>query len=123
MISCHGIQLTPCQAEATDEKHMILIEGVEDEYFVHIDHEMSKQHYISFMAALSPDRIQMVKLYPEGNAEARFKIGSVKKLYFYYNKDGLFSVDVHPAIDGRRRSYDDTRERKELERAAKMIFG
>jgi len=123
VISCHGIQLAPCQPEQTDEKHMIFIEGVEDEYFVHVDHDMTKQHYISFMAALSPDRIQMVKLYPEGNAEARFKISCVKRIYFYCNRDGLFSVDVHPSIDGRRRAYDDSHERKELEQAAKMIFG
>lgn len=31
-IACHGVQLTPAEAEPSDEKHMILIEGVEDEY-------------------------------------------------------------------------------------------
>ena len=123
VIHCHGVPLTPAQAEETDENHMIFIEGVEDEYFVRIEHPMTKSHYISFMAALSPDRIQMVKLYPEGNAEARFKTSTVKKIFFYCNRDGLFSVDVHKAIDGRRKAYDDTKERRELEQAAKMIFG
>ena len=31
VIHCHGIQLSPCQAEATNENHMIFIEKVEDE--------------------------------------------------------------------------------------------
>ena len=66
VIQCHGIQLVPCQPEETDEEHMIFIEKVEDEYFVRIEHDMTKNHYISFIAALSDDRIQMVKLYPEG---------------------------------------------------------
>lgn len=123
VIHCHGIQLTPAQPEETDEDHMIFIEGVEDEYYVRIEHDMTKQHYVSFIAALSMDRIQMVKLYPEGNAEARFKVNSVKKILFYCNRDGLFSVDVHKAIDGRRHAYDDTEERRALEQAAKMIFG
>lgn len=123
VIHCHGIQLTPAQPEETDENHMIFIEGVEDEYYVRIEHDMTKQHYVSFIAALSMDRIQMVKLYPEGNAEARFKVNSVKKILFYCNRDGLFSVDVHKAIDGRRHAYDDTEERRALEQAAKMIFG
>ena len=70
------------------------MERVEDEFFVSIDHEMTKNHYISFMAAVSPDRLQMVKLYPEGNAEARFKINGVRKLYAYCNRDGLFSQDI-----------------------------
>ena len=123
VIHCHGIQLTPSQPEETDEDHMIFIEGVEDEYYVRIEHDMTKQHYVSFIAALSMDRIQMVKLYPEGNAEARFKVNSVKKILFYCNRDGLFSVDVHKAIDSRRHAYDDTEERRALEQAAKMIFG
>ena len=55
---------------------------------------MTKQHYISFIAALSSDRIQTVKLYPEGNAETRFKISAVEKIIFYCNRDGLFYTDI-----------------------------
>lgn len=90
VIHCHGILLTPAEAEETNEDHMISIERVEDEYYVRIKHEMTKKHYISFIAAISHDRIQMVKLYPEGNAEARVKINGVKRIYFYCNRDGLF---------------------------------
>ncbi len=94
VLHCHGILLTPCQAEESDGTHRISIEKVEDEYYIHIGHEMTKQHYISFVAALGSDKVQMVKLYPEGNAEARFKINGVRKLLFYCNRDGLFSADV-----------------------------
>ncbi len=123
VIQCHGVQLLPAEAESTDENHMIFIERVEDEYYVRIDHEMTKAHYISFIAATSSDRIQMVKLYPEGNAEARFKISGVKKIYFYCNRDGLFFIDVVKGIDDKDKSYDDTQERRELEQAADMLFG
>lgn len=123
VIHCHGVPLTPVQPELSDENHMIFIEGVEDEYFVRVDHSMTKSHYITFLAALSPDRLQLVKLYPEGNAEARFKMDVVKRIYFYCNRDGLFYVDVHKAIDGRQNAYDDTMERKALEQAAKMLLG
>jgi DNA-binding XRE family transcriptional regulator len=61
-VHCHGIQLDPLEAEPTDEKHMVFIERVEDEYYVRIDHSMTKEHYISFEAADSSDGIQMVKL-------------------------------------------------------------
>ena len=122
-ISCHGVLLTPAQAEMTDENHIILIEGVEDEYYVRIDHEMTKTHYISFIAAMSYDRLQMVKLYPEGNAEARFQTRGVSRIYFYCNRDGLYYVNVHKAIDGKNKSYDDSSERKELELTAKKFFG
>lgn len=64
-IQCHGILLSSLEAEMTDEHHMIFIERIEDEYYVRIDHSMTKEHYISFIAAASSDGIQMVKLYPE----------------------------------------------------------
>lgn len=93
-IHCHGVQLCPAEAEEPDENHKIHIERVEDEYYIQIDHEMTKQHYISFIAAVSSDTIQTAKLYPQGEAEARFKINGVKQIYFYCNKDGLFAVKV-----------------------------
>ena len=94
VIQCHGIVLNALEAEPADEQHEVSIERVEDEYFVTINHPMTKDHYVSFMAAVASDRIQMVKLYPEWNAEARFKISSVRKLFFYCNRDGLYAVDV-----------------------------
>ncbi len=123
VINCHGVLLTPSQAEETDEDHMIFIERVEDEYYVRIEHDMVKKHYISFVAALSSDKIQMTKLYPEGNPEARFKMNGVKQIFFYCNRDGLFSINVNKAIDGKESAYDDVEERRELERTAKILFG
>ena len=123
VIQCHGIMLTPCQAEHTDENHMIFMERVEDEYFIRIDHDMTKKHYISFIAGLSSDKVQIVKLYPEGNAEARLKINGVKKILFYCNRDGLFSVVPVKGIDDKQISYDDAEERKALEQTAKILFG
>ena len=123
VINCHGVLLTPCQPEETDENHMIFIERVEDEYYVRVEHDMKKEHYISFIAGLSTDKIQMIKLYPEGNAEARIKINGVKKILFYCNRDGLFTIDVLKGIDDKHVSYEDIEERKALEQAAKMLFG
>jgi desulfoferrodoxin (superoxide reductase-like protein) len=91
-IHCHGILLTPLEAEPADERHRIFIERVEDEYYVRIDHSMTKEHYISFVAAASSDEMQMVKLYPEGNPEARFKIRGVRRILYYCNRDGLFLI-------------------------------
>ncbi len=122
-IQCHGILLSPLEAEATDEHHMIFIERVEDEYYVRIDHSMTKEHYISFVAAASSDGMQLVKLYPEGCAEARVKIRGVRRIFFYCNRDGLFSIDPVKGIDDRESGYDDSKERRELEKIADKIFG
>ena len=94
VIQCHGIVLNTLEAEPADEHHKISVERVEDEYYVTADHPMTKDHYISFIAAAASDSMQTVKLYPEWNAEARFKISCVKKIFFYCNRDGLYSADV-----------------------------
>ena len=123
VIQCHGIMLKPCQAEETDENHMVFIERIEDEYYIRVEHDMTKQHYISFIAGVSSDKVQMVKLYPEENAEARLKINGVRKILFYCNRDGLFSVTPIKGIDDKQTAYDDTEERKALEQAATVLFG
>ncbi len=123
VIGCHGIQLSPLSAEPSDEQHMIFVERSDDEYYVRIDHVMTKDHYISFVVAAGVDEIQMVKLYPEGKSEARFKIRGVKKIFFYCNHDGLFYLDVVKGIDDKENGYDNYRERKELEETADKLFG
>ena len=122
-IHCHGILLSPLEAEPTDERHMIFIERIEDEYYVRIEHSMTKEHYISFVAAVSSDGMQMQKLYPEGNAEARLKIRGVRRIFFYCNRDGLFSIDPVKGIDDKESGYDDSEERRELEKTAQILFG
>lgn len=92
VIQCHGLQLMPLQAEAADEHHAVSITELEDEYFVQIRHEMSKQHYISFVAAVTTDGIHLTKLYPEGSAEARFKRRTLRQILFCFNQDGLFTA-------------------------------
>lgn len=94
VISCCGITLPPLEAEDPDEEHLLRIEEVEDEYFVTVEHPMTKAHYLSFFAALSDQGAQLVKLYPEGSAEARFKRNRVKWLLAYCNHHGLFRVKV-----------------------------
>ena len=89
-VSCHGITLFPLEGEESDDEHRLEIEAVDDEYYVTVNHEMTKKHYLSFIAAVSSDRIQIVKLYPEGNAAARFSINGVREIIYYCNKDGLF---------------------------------
>ena len=90
VVSCCGIKLPPLEHETADEEHVIRREIIEDEYYVTVDHPMTKDHYISFLAAVSDFGIQLVKLYPEGSAEAMFKINRVKKLYAYCNRHGLY---------------------------------
>ena len=89
LISCCGVTLPALEAEEADEAHCPRIETVEDERFITLDHPMDKSHYISFLAFATADRFQLVKLYPEGSAEARIPLRGRGTLYFYCNRHGL----------------------------------
>ena len=90
MISCCGVTLPVQSAEEPDPAHQPVVARVEDEWYVTLDHPMTKDHYISFIALSQGDRFNMVKLYPEGNAEARFFTRGHGILYWYCNHHGLF---------------------------------
>lgn len=94
VVSCCGITLPPMEAEEVDEEHAVTIEPVEDERFITVHHPMTKQHYISFAAFVTSDRIQLVKLYPEGNAETRMQLRGRGYLYYYCNRHGLYRKKV-----------------------------
>ena len=93
VVSCCGITLPACLPEPADEEHFIRAEIVEDEYYVTVNHPMEKDHYISFIAAVSDNAVQFVRLYPEGAAQARFRIARIEKFYAFCNRHGLFQIN------------------------------
>lgn len=94
LVSCCGITLPALETEETDEEHTINIEPVEDEKFITVKHEMTKSHYISFIAYVTSDKIHFVKLYPEGNAETRIQFRGRGFLYIYCNRHGLMKKKI-----------------------------
>ena len=90
VVSCCGVTLPALEAEEPDEEHRITIEPVEDEHFLTVRHPMTKQHSVSFLAFVTTDRLQLVKLYPEGNAQTRMQLRGRGYLYCYCNHHGLF---------------------------------
>ena len=92
LVSCCGVTLPSLEAEAAEEHHVVTVEAVEDEQFITIHHPMTKEHYISFIAYVTTDRVQMVKFYPEGNAQTRLQLRGMGELYYYCNRHGLFKI-------------------------------
>lgn len=94
VVSCCGITLPALEAEEADDSHGITIETVEDEHFVTVHHPMTKTHFISFLAFVNDHRVQLVKFYPEGDAQARLQLRGRGLLYYYCNRHGLFQRKV-----------------------------
>ena len=91
VVSCCGIVLPALEAEPADEAHCLRVERVENEYYVTVAHGMSKAHYVSFLAAVRDDGFELRKLYPEGDAGARFKMDGTRRFLYYCNRHGLFA--------------------------------
>ena len=90
MVSCCGVTLPALEAEEPDDAHTLTVETVEDEHCLRLPHPMTKEHCISFAAYVTTDRIQLVKFYPEGDAQTRMYLRGRGMLYWYCNRHGLF---------------------------------
>ena len=96
-IKCCGEEmeiLVPNSVEASLEKHIPTYEKVEDEIFVKVNHPMEKEHYIEWVTLVKDNKEYTVNLYPEQNAECRFKYIPGSTIYAYCNKHGLWKKDV-----------------------------
>ncbi len=82
------------EAETDDINHIINCEVVENEYYISINHPMTKEHFISFIAYITTDRCELVKLYSEQASEARFLIRGNGIIYAYCNKEGLIKKNI-----------------------------
>ena len=92
--SCCGVQLMPQEAEEADEDdaHRVHVERIENDWYLTLDHPMTKQHYLSFAAYVTSDTVSLKKLYPEQSPEARFPMRGSGLLYVFCNQHGLFRL-------------------------------
>lgn len=89
-LSCCGRKLTALVEKIAQGEHQLRVEPMDDEYYVTFPHEMSKTHYLNFIAYVGYDRMLLVRLYPEQGRELRIPQLRGGKLYFSCNKHGLF---------------------------------
>lgn len=88
-VSCCGRKLESLEAVKADENHSLHVETIEYEWFITSKHDMSKDHYISFIAFVTGDKLLMAKQYPEWNIQLRFQKFGHGKLFSYCTKHGL----------------------------------
>ncbi len=89
-ISCCGRKLVPLVPKPADENHQLTVQEIENDFYITFQHEMSKEHYISFIAYVTWDRMLVVKLYPEQNGEVRFPKMHGRKFYYGCSQHGLW---------------------------------
>jgi len=89
-ISCCGKKLQALEPQKADAEHALSIEPVETEYYITAVHPMTKEHYISFVALLTGDRLTLCRQYPEWDMQLRLPRRGHGILLWYCTEHGLF---------------------------------
>ncbi|MDP4132895.1 MAG: helix-turn-helix domain-containing protein [Bacillota bacterium] len=89
-VSCCGRKLEAMEMQKANDDEKLNLEIVENEWFISSDHPMTKEHYISFIAFATGDKIQIIKQYPEWGLQTRILKHQHGMLLHYCTKHGLF---------------------------------
>lgn len=87
-IFCCGKKLERLEVNSEENIEM-QCEEIDMDYYITLNHEMSKEHYISFAAYVKSDRIYLNRLYPEQSPSFRIPLMRGGKLYVYCVNHGL----------------------------------
>lgn len=89
-ISCCGHKLSPLELKKAENDEKLNVEVVENDWYITTSHPMTKEHYISFVAFATGEKIEMIKTYPEWDMNVRIQKRGHGKLVWYCTNHGLF---------------------------------
>ena len=93
-IKCCGNKLSASEPRKAEENDMLKIEDIGGEWFIHSEHEMTKEHYISFVAFVKDNSAMIFKEYPEWNIKITMPLYRSGKFVWYCTKHGLMYQNV-----------------------------
>ena len=95
-VTCCGNKLSALEAKKADKEDQLKIEDIGGEWYITSDHEMTKEHYISFAAYVSDSSVMIFKQYPEWGVNITLPVYRSGRLVWYCNKCGLLYQDIRP---------------------------
>lgn len=93
-VSCCGRKLSAIRPQKATEDEKLSVEIIEDDFSITSEHQMTREHYIAFVALLTGDSIMLRKQYPEWGLQVRIPIFAHGKLLWYCTQHGLFYQEV-----------------------------
>ena len=93
-VSCCGNRISPIVPKKAEGDDVLKTEVIDGELFVTADHEMTKQHYISFLAYVCDSTVMMFRQYPEWKMQARLPFVRRGRLIWYCTEHGAFYQDI-----------------------------
>ena len=96
-VTCCGNKLAPLEPVKAEGADMLSTEDLGGEWFISSDHEMKKEHYISFVAYVTDSSAMVFKQYPEWNLQVTLPFYKSGRLVWYCTQHGLFYQDIRRA--------------------------
>lgn len=93
-VICCGRKLTAEEARKAEDNEKLRLEETGAEWFVSSDHEMTKEHYISFAAYVNGNSVMIFKQYPEWDLQFRMPLFRSGRLVWYCTKCGMMYMDI-----------------------------
>lgn len=93
-VTCCGRKLKPITPVKAAEEEKLSVQIIENDYFISSDHEMTREHYITFVVLMTSDTVMLKKQYPEWNLQLRIPVFAHGRLLWYCNQHGLFYQEV-----------------------------
>ena len=93
-VSCCGRKLQAVSPVKAEDSEKLTVQRIERDFFVSSAHEMTKEHYITFVALLTADSILLKKQYPEWDLQVRIPAFGHGRLLWHCSKHGLFYQEV-----------------------------
>ena len=91
-VTCCDEHLAPLQMQEPEGEHEIMVERIDGRRYVHLDHPMTKDHSIRWIALLTDDRLEMQQLYPEQDANASFTMHGHGLILTFCDVHGLHGM-------------------------------
>lgn len=89
-VSCCGRKLQALVMKKATDNEKLQVENIENDYYITSNHPMEKDNFISFVAFVKGDEIQLLKQYPEWEIHARLQNRGHGMLIWYSTQNGLF---------------------------------
>ncbi len=93
-VSCCGSRLEALEPRKAEKDEMLTAEQIGDEWYISSDHQMTKEHYISFVAYVSDSRVIVSKQYPEWDLQLNLPFFRYGRIVWYCTKHGLMYQDL-----------------------------
>ncbi len=89
-ITCCGRKLKATEPTKASEEEKLSVQIIDNHYSISSDHEMTKEHYITFIALITSDTLVLKKQYPEWDLQVRIPMLAHGRLFWYCKQHGLF---------------------------------